>query len=180
MVLSLKLLFFAIFLSSYMVPVVNVFAQSDESELKANWVYTIIPYIKWLDKAEPDITICTIGREPIHTYLKEIIYQPHSEKTDKLFNIKVERKNLLSDFRNCLILYISDSEVKNYQEILRKTQNSNILTISSISGFSKNGGIIEFAIRDDGVILRVNIVEAENSKIVIDSDLLGISEVIDK
>lgn len=154
-----------------------VYSQIDENEAKAKWIYTLIPYISWSNKSHNNVKICTIGREPIYDYLGNIVKLQNNKDLKDLI---VERKSATSSFTDCHILYIGLTEQANLESILAKIENKHILTISSIENFAERGGIIEFFIKNDGLVIRINEKPAKRERITIDSDLLGFAETIYK
>lgn len=183
--LYVPMLFLVIFCNIIYFSLPNTaYAQTDESAIKAEWVYTLIPYIRWINRPYKELTICTIGREPVHTRLEEIVRREEArakeEKAKMPPTIYVEKKSFASDFKNCHMLYVSVSENNKLSDILGKVEDKQILTVSSLNNFADNGGIIEFVISTDGVVVRINEKPAEKEKIVIDSDLLGFAKRIYK
>jgi hypothetical protein len=161
----------------------TVYAQTDESAIKAQWINDLIPYIKWKGRPYKDLTICVVGRENVQVYLNEIIQKEALEAQQKgkiLPPIHVEKQGAKADFEKCHILYISNSEQDYVDSILKRVAGKQILTVSSLDHFADNGGIIEFVISTDGVVIRINEKPAEDAKIVIDSDLLGFAKRIYK
>jgi len=155
------------------------YAQISESEAKATWIHTLIPYIKWQTRSDKKITICTIGQEGVFPSLEKII------KEEKLDNSNVEpiyvkRSPDNSDFKECHMLYVSISEAGNVVGILDKTNAKGILTISSTKDFADKGGVVEFVVKGEGLKLRINTKAAQNQNIIIDSDLLGFAETVSK
>lgn len=171
-------------LSIFNIAVAGVaYGQTDESGIKAQWINDLIPYIKWTGRPYKDLNICTVGRENVHVYLKEIIQKEEVEAQKKgktLSPVHVEKQSPQSDFRKCHILYVSSSEQNDVENILKKTIGKQILTVSSLEQFADKGGVVEFVISSDGVVVRINEKPAEEAKIVIDSDLLGFAKRIYK
>ena len=159
------------------------YGQGDESKVKAQWIHTIIPYIKWENKTFSGLTICTLGQDRVGSNLIDIISKEIAapkQKGSHMIHLNVHEESAKSDFQNCHVLYISMSERDNINNLLEKLHEKPILTISSISGFSDKGGMIEFVIKDDGVVLRINQRPTVESHIIIDSDLLGFAQTINK
>lgn len=150
------------------------YAQTDESRVKALWVHTLISYIKWDNSNETESkTICTRGLDRTYHFLKEI----QEEKKTK-YNFLETGNN--SDLNKCNLLYIATSERNNLSSILNNVGTKNIVTVSDIKGFAEEGGIIELSHKDGTVKIKVNIKTAKKAKIIVNSDLLAVSTVIDK
>lgn len=157
-------------------------AQVDEYRLKAEWIYTLIPYMKWVGKSHKSINVCTIGQESVNNRLKDVITEEERsarKSGDKYTPLHLLRKSAASDFDDCQVLYISLSEQGNLPNLLKRIENKHILTISSIPNFASKGGVVELAISHDNLIIRVSESAAAKAKIHIDSDLLGFVEKTD-
>jgi hypothetical protein len=164
----------------------TVYGQVDESVVKAQWINDLIPYMKWKGKRDSALTICTVGREPVHIHLKDIIQKDEQEaksKGEPLSPLYVVRKNANDpdNFSECNVLYISASEQKaNIDDMLKKVKGKQILTISNLTDFAENGGIVGFVIKNGGVKIHINEKSAAESNIIIDSDLLGFAKTFYK
>jgi hypothetical protein len=159
------------------------YGQTDESSIKAQWINDLIPYIRWTGRPHKELNICIVGRENVHVYLKGIIEKEEIEAQRKgktLPPVHVEKQSTQADFTKCHILYVSTSEQDYVDDILKRTVGKQILTVSSLDQFANKGGIVEFVISSDGVVVRINEKPAEEAKIVIDSDLLGFAKRIYK
>ena len=150
---------------------VTTFAQIAEDRVKAMWVYTLIPYITW-PNADKIPTICTRGLDGVHDALLEI---KEEKKSD--FNIKEIGTQPING--ECQVLYIANSEESNLFGILKQTKGKPILTVSNLLGFAEHDGIIEFIRSGKGVKLRINISTTKQAGLTVNSDLLGVSEVVE-
>ena len=149
-------------------------AQTDESQVKALWVHTLMSYMKWEQKHDAqDKTICTRGLDRTYHFLKEI-----QKEKNTSYNFIETGSN--SDLSKCHLLYIAASESSNILSILNNVNYKNIVTVSDIKGFAQEGGIIELLQDEEKVKLKINVTSAKKAKIIINSDLLAVSEVITK
>jgi len=157
----------------------NLYADDEvsNSEVKASWIYTVIDWLNW--KAGPKDekpTICAIGRDKVYMYLKRIELNANNKKGSKQFIVQNKAPN--DDLKECNMLYISDSEQEYYMNIL-ETANSpkGVITISSIEGFARHGGAIEFVIRKKARLI-INLKAVRSAKVIIDDELYGWVETI--
>ncbi len=159
-------------------------AQFDsESELVANWVYNLIPYIKWPGNKHHEITVCTVGPTPImNNYLEELIEKEKKQAARqgrKLPPTYVRQKNPISDFKDCDILFIAPSERDIVDDLFYRVRSNPVLTVSTLSDFAAKGGMIEFSVqKNERVKLFINATIAQNAGLVIDGDLLGIAQSV--
>jgi hypothetical protein len=148
------------------------YAQTDASKVKALWVHTLISYIKWGDDEDnSNKTICTRGLDRTYNFLKEI-----QEEKKTSYNFIEIGSN--ADLQQCNFLYIATSEINNISSILSGSESKKIVTVSDIKGFAQDGGMIELSHNEGVVKLKINVKVAKQSGIIINSDLLAVSEVI--
>jgi hypothetical protein len=153
-------------------------AQVTASRIQAEWITTLLPYISWPNGPHTTLTLCSIGQDSVTSFLIDMIenMKQESKASGKQPGIKLERKSAKSDFIGCHALYISPTEQYTITDILKKTQNEPILTFSTILNFASKGGIVEFYIKNDEIVIRINEKTASTSRLIIDSDLLGFVE----
>lgn len=156
--------------------ITSSYGQVDEREIKAEWIYIITSYTKWVGNTDKDRVICTVGREGVHAFLKDVLLEKQAKGHEKDNKIRVERRSTQSNFENCHILYISLSESNHINGILKNIYGKQILTISSLKEFVSKGGMVELVNRDDGVVsLYLNLNAIEKAKITIDDNIVNIS-----
>ena len=159
----------AVFLASLLQPLPVLAERQLDSGLLAQVIPSLVQYFHWKDRAATNISICTLGTDGVGDAIaKQNI--PH---------ITVHKHPDYNHLSDCHILYISDSEAGNMDEILWKIKSQQIISISSISGFAARGGIMQFITKDNKLSFRFNIKAAKAAKVVIASDFLSISELVE-
>lgn len=148
-------------------------AEALDYQVKASWIYAIMDYFHWKTPKSNSshLTVCTQGLDNVYTFLVEI---KQKEKTP----VTIIEKLPEDPIDDCHILYISTSEKDQLPHILQKVKVSKVATISSIKGFAKQGGMIEFIVKQNTISLLINLKAMKEAGIIIDSDLLGVSETI--
>jgi len=148
------------------------------SEIKASWIYTLIDWLDWKGRSKNEKSvICAIGRDKVYMYLKRMGTNINNKKSNSRL-LSIQNKAPGDDFKECNILYISDSEQEYYMNILETINNSKgIITISSIDGFARHGGSIEFVIKKKARLI-INLKVVKNAKVTIDDELYGWVETI--
>ncbi len=132
------------------------------SEIKASWIDTIVGWLNWKNRPKSGITICAVGRDKVYMYLK---------RNNQKFAIR--NKSTTDDFKECNILYISESEQEYYMNMLDEINGTpGIVTISSIGGFAKHGGGIEFVIKKKASLI-INLKVIKAAKVAVDDELYG-------
>jgi len=95
--------------------------------------------------------------------------------------IAVRRLTQMQDAPSCKVLYISASEASHLDVILPVARHLALLTVSDMQGFAEQGGVIGLVTQDEKVRFELNRGAAEQSDLVLSSELMKIaSKVIDK
>lgn len=151
-----------------------------ESQVKAAYLYNFGKFVTW----QPDhaansgsLQICLLGKDPFGPVLDTTVA---GESIDGR-KITVTRIAKVQDAPQCRILFVGLSEVGRLGSILAAAQHFGMLTVSDIPNFAEQGGIIEFVSQQDRIRFEVNRAAAEQSHLVLSSQLLKVaSKVIDK
>jgi len=124
-----------------------------ENDLKATFIYHFTKYIKWTDSdTAEDFKIVILGDNDIITPLEKVA------KMRTVNNRKILIKQLknIQDIEACHILFISTSKKNELDEILKKIETKNILTISDSEGFARKGVAINFVIIEGKIKFEIN------------------------
>jgi YfiR/HmsC-like len=146
-----------------------------EYKTKASYLATFPSFIEWPEtafaSAEAPFLVCVLGDFRFGTALAEFARNPspHGRRID----IRWARKN--EDLRNCHILFISNSEAKNYARILKLVQGAGILTVGETRDFLSAGGMLTFSFHDDSLQFEVNLVAADEAHLRVSSKLLALA-----
>jgi hypothetical protein len=150
----------------------NSFAQVEDYKVRAGWIIALIQYTKWNKANIDNPTICTIGHDSVGVFLRQI-------QKEKSLPVLIEEKNRDADIKDCQILYVSESEKDQVSSIIDNINGHPVLTISTVKRFAEMGGVVEFVIKEDKVSLLINISSVKKAHLIIDSDLLSVSEHIE-
>ncbi len=155
-------------------------AHPTESQVKAAYLYNFGKFVTWQDEQvanAPSIEICVLGRDPFGSILDSTVA---GESIDGR-KITVERPSTIQEAAPCGILFISSSEEIRLSAILASAQHFGALTVSDISHFAERGGAIGFVMQQDRIRFEVNRSAAEQSHLVLSSELLKVaSRVIER
>ena len=64
------------------------------------------------------------------------------------------------------------------KEILTALDESGVLTVSDMPGFTRRGGMIQFVLEGDRVRFEINLASAENARLVLSSELLKVAAAV--
>ncbi len=89
--------------------------------------------------------------------------------------VALRRISKPQDAGECRILFISSIEEKHLKEILTALDESGVLTVSDMPGFTRRGGMIQFVLEGDRVRFEINLASAESARLVLSSELLKVA-----
>lgn len=145
-----------------------------EYQLKAAYLLNFSRFVYWpvesFKTVESTFNICVYG---------ENYFQ---ENLDYLLNKKVQSRAIktltvdnIESADACQILFISDTVIDKFYESVDSLPK-NILTVSDVTGFSSNGGMIEFVRSKNKIKFEINVVQSMKSGIKYRSQLLEVAE----
>lgn len=148
-----------------------------EHDVKAAYVLNILKFVDWETEKLPagaPIKIVLAGSDPI------------SDSLEKHADVKIGGRSLsvvkvaadAGTFPDCQLLYIARSEKTRLAELLKNLKGSRVLTVSDIPDFSKQGGIVGFAIEKGRVKIEINVNESKRAGLKFGAKLLEVARLI--
>ena len=160
--------------------------RADEFSIKAACIYNFIKFVKW----PPDTTTVDQGREfvvgivgldPFGDAFAPVENKPVAGEGKVLRIRRFGPYNSDSDYSSCHLLFIASSEMVNVERILRRTAGKPILTVGDSGRFLESGVMINLIMVDQRVRWEINLHQAENSGLQINSQVLRLAtRVLDK
>ena len=168
-----------------MVPVVwvllagaGLFAQQpkpSEYQVKAAYLYNFGKFIKWPANVPADkgnsFAVCVLGKDPFGPTLDSTLA---GEALDGK-PVVIRRISRPQDAGDCRVLFISSTEGSHLKEILTALDQSGVLTVSDLPGFTRRGGMIEFVLEGDRIRFEINLANAESARLILSSELLKVA-----
>jgi hypothetical protein len=147
----------------------------NEYQVKATYLYNFGRFVKWpgtVPAGKGDsFSICVIGQDPFGSILDSTLA---GESLDGK-PVMLRRISKPQDAGECRILFISSTEEKHLREILAVLNQSGVLTVSDMPGFTRRGGMIQFVLEGDKVRFEINLASAESARLVLSSELLKVA-----
>ncbi|MGC3982881.1 MAG: YfiR family protein [Steroidobacteraceae bacterium] len=148
-----------------------------EYQLKAVFIFSFLQFVEWppqsFTAADSPLVIGILGNDPFGQVLDETV---RGEVVNGR-SLVVKRYKSVADIKDCHLLYISRSEAAQMSQLLGSLKNKNILTVSDVETFNRDGGIIRFATMDNKIRLHINNQAAKGAELVISSKLLKLADV---
>jgi hypothetical protein len=153
-------------------------APSKEYQVKAAFLFNFAQFVDWPSSAfvedDAPLVICVLGADPFGSYLDELV-------RGELVNnrrLMVRRFHTSEDVKGCQVLFVSRSESKNLDKALASGKGMDALTVSDVDGFAERGGIIQLTTEGGKIRLKINVLAAKASSLVISSKLLRSAEIV--
>jgi len=146
-----------------------------EYQVKATYLYNFGRFVKWpgtvpAGKGE-SFSVCVLGQDPFGSILDSTLA---GEALDGK-PVVLRRISKPQDAEDCRILFISSAEEKHLKEILTALDESGVLTVSDMPGFTRRGGMIQFVLEGERVRFEINLASAESARLVLSSELLKVA-----
>jgi hypothetical protein len=151
----------------------------EEYQVKAVYLYNFGRFVVWPGTAaatQGTFDVCVLGRDPFGSALDATLA---GEAIDNR-KLAARRIAIPREATNCQILFISSSETTRIKEILAAVHSSAVLTVSDMPGFTSNGGMIQFVLKENKVRFEVNLTAAEKAGLTLSSQLLKVATDIRK
>ncbi len=149
---------------------------SQVDKYEAVFIYKFIGYITWPDDKADTFTIGILGDCKIVSHLKEVA-ATKGTVNEKALVIRECAK--IEDIAGCQIIFISSSMSAQLNEVLKKAEAGNMLTVGSTSGFAEKGVSINFFVHEGLVKFELNLGALKRSGLAVSSQLMKLAKLID-
>jgi hypothetical protein len=151
---------------------------SAEYKLKAVFLFNFAQFVEWpawvFHANDTPLVIGILGDDPFGAYLDDLV---SGEKIGAR-HLVVQRYKRAEDIKDCHILFISNSESGDLEDILASLHGRNILTVGDTDSFTRRGGMVRFVTESGKIRLRINLEAATDSGLTISSKLLRAATVV--
>ena len=148
-----------------------------EEEIKAAFLYNFTKFIVWPDHAftssSSSFKSCLLT-----DHAKGAILAAFNGKRVVDRSVEIMSFESMQGFDSCQILYISDSDWETRGKVLAAVTGKPILTIGESSGFSEQGGMINFYIDGDRVLFEINVEALNQAGLTASSRLLSLARIV--
>jgi hypothetical protein len=160
----------------------TTFPQTDagkEYQVKAAFLFNFTRFVEWPADAFPapdsPFIFGVAGSNPFGTHLEEII----KEERINGHPLVLHYFKTSADITACHILYIALENKEEMKMALAQAKALNALTVSDISNFTKQGGMIRFVTEDNKTRIRINLSASKAAGLTISSKLLKLAEIVE-
>jgi hypothetical protein len=146
-----------------------------EQKIKAGLVYNFLKYTDWPegDKAEGRLRICLYGEDPFDGYLT-----PLQGRTAQQAVIDIAIIKRISEADNCNMVVIGQSRADDIPALLGFLKGKHVLTVSDISRFARQGGMVELTKEGSKIGLYINKDAVSRAGLDIQNQMLKLAKLV--
>lgn len=145
------------------------------SDLTSVYIFNFVRFTDWPDDPNsPDMMINVLYDQKIHDTLKSIIAKPAGQQ----LGLNVQSCKQENCIQNSSVLYIGESDRGHFSQLLELVEGQAVLTISDISGFARQGGMVEIKYHNEKLTFVVNLQAVKRSGLYISAQLLQLGEIV--
>lgn len=153
-------------------------SSAPEYEIKAAYLYNFGLFVDWpngvFPKQETPFVIGVLGVDPFEKALDRTLRQEMVRERP----VVIRRMSSVEASAGCHVVFISVSEETRVRDILEYFRDKPVLTVSDISGFTKQGGCIEFVNRRNKVTMNINLAAVRQVGLRVRAELLSIANQV--
>ncbi|MGZ0017982.1 YfiR family protein [Nitrosomonas sp. wSCUT-2] len=141
--------------------------QPSEYRLKVAFLYNFAAYTTWPNPPDRNLTLCIHGEDPFGQNLQHL----HGKKINE-HDILIKYTRNIIDLTDCHMVFITQSVIKDVDDIIKQLQGMPILTIADSPGAGRRGVVLNMAIKEGKVTFEANIAMAGKNRLNLSSQLL--------
>ena len=149
--------------------------RADQYRAKATFLAAFPHFVEWPASAFPSdhapLFLCVYGQYSFGISLAEAT--DGSSFRGRRIELRLIRKD--EELHACHILFVSQSEAKQYKRVLETVRGDNILTVGETPDFLARGGVIGFFTQDEKLRFDVNLDAANAAHLKISSNMLALA-----
>jgi hypothetical protein len=142
----------------------------DEYQVKAAFLFNFAKFVAWPEAPGQPLVIGIIGDDAFGAVIDAAV----RGKSVNNRPLEVRRLGYADDTSGCQIVYVSGSERRHRQDVLRRVGNG-VLTVGDVPQFVRDGGVIGFLLDGNRVRFQINAGAAEQRGLKIHSQLMSLA-----
>lgn len=151
---------------------------SKEYQVKAVFLFHFAQFVEWPESAfassSSPIVLGVLGDNPFGGFLEETVRGERVRGRP----LSIQKFKDVDDIRTCHVLFVSGTESPRIHRALASLENRSVLTVGDAGDFSKQGGMIRFAVEQDKTKLFINVEAAKAAGLTISSKLLRAAQIV--
>ncbi|MFZ2955730.1 MAG: YfiR family protein [Candidatus Ozemobacteraceae bacterium] len=149
-----------------------------ELQVKAAYLYNFTKFVYWSRSGSDDktgeITIAVIGADSIRDLLEGFSKNGGGDRPIVVQSVNAGQATAPA----CHLLFIGRHEQSQWPALSKRLAGTDILTVSDIPGFARQGGMIGLFIENDRVGIEINMDRVRRAGLKISAKLLEIARIL--
>ena len=151
-------------------------ASAQKEKFQSIFIYNFTKYIKWPDSYNSgNFVITVLGNSSIFESLKQMAAQK-AQTNGKA--IQVKKANDMSEIGDAHVLFISENQLSQMDQIISSTSGKPMLIVTEKPGMGGQGATINFVEKDSKIKFELNQENAESRGLKVSSSLAGLAILI--
>jgi hypothetical protein len=152
----------------------------EEYEQKGNFLAMVPSFVEWpgetsaADSKGQPFQICVYGR---YSFGSQLVERTRGIKV-RGASVVVRWVRKLPELNSCQVVFVSESESKQYAKVLSALQDAPALTVGETADFLAAGGMVYLEKNAQGLTIDVNLEAAKKAKLKISSRLLALARSV--
>lgn len=149
-----------------------------EYEMKAAYLYNFATFTNWptnVGDSAPnnEVRLCVLGNDSFGGALEKL-----TRSQTGSIHIALSYLSHIKDAKDCQILFIDASELKNAVDIVKQLEKSSILTVTDNDDLFRAGIMIGLYLDNKRLTFDVDYAKTQNAQLVISSKLLRVARKV--
>lgn len=155
-------------------------AELEEYQAKAVFLYKFASFIEWppeaLRRGGDAMTVCILGESPFERTLGATVRNKQVDGRGFAVRQVADAKQAAG----CHMLFVTGQGLKRYRSLRSElAASTGLLVVGESEGFAATeGGVINFKLIDGRLRIEINVAEAKRERLVINSRLLGMADLV--
>jgi YfiR/HmsC-like len=145
----------------------SIAAGQREYMIKAAFIYEMIKATQWPKARASRLVICVLGRDPFGAAWESIVDKPVGDR-----QLQVTALQGPKGLGGCDVLFVGASERPRWSQIHADLAARPILTVSEMTGFSREGGMVTLMNVENRLRFDVNLRAVRDAGLSINTDAL--------
>lgn|GEM_PF-2290822 len=151
----------------------------NEYQLKAIYIYKIMVFTIWPnEKANDFITLGIIGDDQFKNYFSPLINKKIKGRNKKFNVIRLGSDYSKFDYSKCDAVFISSSEHKKHNQIIKSINNLPVLVIGDHEGFINANGMVSLVTRNNSINININNPPINKAKLKLNSIIYKQAKIV--
>jgi hypothetical protein len=146
-------------------------------EVKAAFLFNFAKFVEWPSGASTDsgpLVLGVMGSDRIADALSQTV----KDKTAGGRTLTARRVSDSDDLARLHVLFVGVSEKSRLADVMKRVDDSSVLTVSDVDGFCQLGGMIRLMLEKNRVRFEINLEAAEHSGLKVSSKLLTLARTV--